>query len=235
MIKIIAINLLIALSCVQIMADDAQEVSQRYNVTSSSTYQQLSAAFQQATTDFSADTTDGTAMLALDVIYGWIPLNNRIELSYSYFMQKPETPFYLAGVEGISDALKKGATVSTQLKQDISDSIWQKLGTLQATEEVNRELANEGVIALLLLSDDRGLEAILTDTKYIKNLQAVDGWDKDSPETKFADLVTQYTALIGQKAGARERVAIYELARLRKVGGATEIISTNSVIDLSQF
>lgn len=235
MIKIIAINLLIALSCVQIMADDAQEVSQRYNVTSSSTYQQLSAAFQQATTDFSADTTDGTAMLALDVIYGWIPLNNRIELSYSYFMQQPETPFYLAGVEGISDALKKGATVSTQLKQDISDSIWQKLGTLQATEEVNRELANEGVIALLLLSDDRGLEAILTDTKYIKNLQAVDGWDKDSPETKFADLVTQYTALIGQKAGARERVAIYELARLRKVGGATEIISTNSVIDLSQF
>lgn len=235
MIKIIAINLLIALSCVQIMADDAQEVSQRYNVTSSSTYQQLSAAFQQATTDFSADTTDGTAMLALDVIYGWIPLNNRIELSYSYFMQQPETPFYLAGVEGISDALKKGATVSTQLKQDISDSIWQKLGTLQATEEVNRELANEGVIALLLLSDDRGLEAILTDTKYIKNLQAVDGWDKDSPETEFADLVTQYTALIGQKAGARERVAIYELARLRKVGGATEIISTNSVIDLSQF
>ncbi|MEX2579109.1 MAG: hypothetical protein WD342_08620 [Verrucomicrobiales bacterium] len=230
-----AIFLLVVPSCMQVMADDAQEVSQRYSVTSSSTYQQLSAAFQQATADFRADTTDGTGMLALDVIYGWIPLNNRIELSYSYFMQQPETPFYLAGVEGIADALKQGATASAQLKQDVSNSIWQKLGTLQTTEEVDKELANEGVIALLLLNDDRGLEAILTGTKYIENLQTVDSWNKDSPETKFTDLVTQYTALIGQKAGARERVALYELARLRKAGGATEIVSTNSVIDLSKF
>jgi hypothetical protein len=83
--------------------------------------------------------------------------------------------------------------------------------------------------------DDRGLEAILTDKDYIKNLQAVDQWNYESSMATFAALQQQYNNLIGQQPGARERAAIYELCRLRKAAGAAKIESTTSVINLSSF
>jgi len=212
-----------------------QATTQKYNVTSSSTYQQLFAAFQQATTDYTNNTSDATALVALEVIYGWVPLNERVKFNYDDINQESDNGLYLAGIIGCNEAIEAGATVDGTTKQALADNIWQKLTGLQPSNHDNQELANTAVITLLLLNDDRGLEAILTDTEYIKNLQATDGWDKDSPQTKFADLVTEHTALVGQEAGAREQAAIYELARLRKAGGATEIVSTNSVIDLSKF
>ncbi len=212
-----------------------QATTQKYSVTNSSNYQQLFAAFQQATADYTNDTTDATALVALEVIYGWVPLNERVKFNYDGIKQESENSLYLAGIIGCNEALNGGATVDSTTKQALANNIWQRLSGLQPTDEDNTELGKTAVSTLLLLNDDRGLEAILTDTEYIKNLQSTDGWDKDSSQTKFADLVTHYTALIGQEAGARELAAFYELMRLRKVAGATEIVSTNSVIDLSKF
>lgn len=232
---ITCLNLCFAMICSLFGNEFEQATTQKYSVTSSSTYQQLFAAFQQATTDCANNTSDAIALVALEVIYGWIPLNERVKFNYDDIKQEPDNGLYLAGIIGANEALESGATVDATTKQALADNIWQKLTGLQPGNDDNKELASSAVITLLLLNDDRGLEAILTKSEYIKNLQATDGWDKDSPETKFADLVTEHTALIGQEAGAREQAAIYELARLRKAGGATEIVSTNSVVDLSRF
>lgn len=99
--------------------------------------------------------------------------------------------------------------------------------------EFAKQFARDGVIALLYIEDDRGLEAILTDQEYIKNLQTVEKWDADSNVETFRLLKEKHEALIGQQPSARERAAIYELCELRKDSGAARIESTASVIDLS--
>lgn len=232
----LSVLILSALCVLSAWADPVAQVTQRYSVDSSSNYQQLSTAFQQAVTDFKNNSDDAIAFIATKVIYEeWVDESDKLQLINDHIIQQSEAGIFLAGIEGIIDELESNVVPNATLKQSFANGIWTYLTNLDTKIEINQRVASRSVVALLLLQDDRGLEAILTETEYIKNLQATDGWDKNSPQTKFADLVTQYTALVGQEAGAREQVAIYELARLRKVGGATEIVTNNSVINLSQF
>lgn len=220
--------------CAMTQDNPQQAVQTKYGVSSASNSVELQTALSQAISDLQANQNDATAFYALSVIYGWVPLSDRFKLNLDLFLQ-PQSAFFMGGVKGINEFLETGEFPEATLKQQISDALWTKLGGLEANGDANSDLARAAVEVLIKLKDDRGLEAILTDRSYVENLQAIDQWNDESPTTTFAELKQKYEGLIGQRPGARELAALYELCRLRKVSGVRKIQTTSSVIDLANF
>jgi hypothetical protein len=218
-----------------VKADPIQDAEQTYNFSASSTYEQLLTALSHAYPDFKANPENSVAMIAMSRIYSYVSSDKKIQLNYDYLLQQNDVAARKAAVQGINKYIDSGLTASQTVSLAIANKLWQDLSTLQPNSENTKIFARNAVTTLLLLLDDRGLEAILTDKDYIKNLQAVDQWNYESSMATFAALQQQYNNLIGQQPGARERAAIYELCRLRKAAGAAKIESTTSVINLSSF
>jgi hypothetical protein len=216
-------------------ADPIQDAEQTYSFNSSSTYQQLLTALGQAYPDFKANPENPTAMIAMNQIYAYVASDKKIQLNYDYLLQQSDVAAKKAAVQGINTYIDSGLSASPSVNQAIANKLWQDLASLQSNSDDAKAFARGGVNTLLLLLDDRGLEAILTDKAYIKNLQATDQWNDESPTATFAALKQKYDALIGLQPGARELAAIYELCRLRKVAGVPRIETTASVIDLANF
>lgn len=216
-------------------ANPIQDAEQTYSFNSSSNYQQLLTALGQAYPDFTANPKNPIAMIAMNQIYSYVDSDKKIELNYDFLLQQSDIVAKKAAVQGINKYIDSGLSASPSVNQAIANKLWQDLAGVQPNSDDAKVFARGGVTTLLLLLDDRGLEAILTDKAYIKNLQATDQWNDESPTATFAALKQQYDGLIGQQSGARELVAIYELCRLRKAAGVPRIETTASVIDLTNF
>lgn len=225
----------IVLAPLIVKADPIQDAEQAYSFNSSSTYQQLLTALGQAYPDFKANPENPIAMIAMNQIYAYVASDKKIQLNYDYLLQQSDITAKKAAIEGINKYIESGLSASQSVNQSIANKLWQDLATVQPNSDNAKAFARGAVTTLLLLLDDRGLEAVLTDKAYIKNLQATDQWNDESPTATFAALKQQYDGLIGRQPGARERAAIYELCRLRKVAGAPRIETTSSVINLENF
>lgn len=218
-----------------VKADPVQDAEQAYSFNSSSTYQQLLTALGQAYPDFKVNPENPIALIALNQIYTYVASDKKIELNYDYLLQQSDVAAKKAAVQGINQYIESGLSASQSVNQAIANKLWQDVASVQPNSDDAKAFARGAVATLLLIVDDRGLEAILTDNAYIENLQATDQWNDESPTATFAALKQQYEGLIGQEPGARERMVIYELCRLRKIAGASRIETTSSVINLANF
>jgi hypothetical protein len=216
---LVIVALLIAATAARAADDDMNKAFQRYGFNSNADYETLLRVIQEANADRIRDPKDVDARVAMATVGMLATPEQRLRLYSDFSLAQPDLALREEAALGIKQYLLSGGSISDSLKAQLATALCAALSCAQHSGRDASEFVRDGIDALLLLGDDRGLDAFLTNTEHVRNLKLKDHWQDDSPPETFDQLVAEYTSAAAPSRADQLTAAIYRLmARRRRAG-----------------
>lgn len=120
-------------------------------------------------------------------------LDKQIPLALDFSLVQADMVIRQMGARAIYLALIKGAQLDAARRQQTLSKLKTDLQTLTSPSREAFDFARYAAYALMLLSDDVGLDVFLTDSETLGTYRLKDNWQPDSAATTFQSLASQYT------------------------------------------
>lgn len=198
------------------MLNDPEQLEQKIE---KGNYSDLLTFVNNAYTESQSE-TDGLTQYAYLAVLAKASSDKQVRLAIDFSLTKSDLSLKALGAETITNAVLNGTTISSTQQEQAKAKLKSELQALSRKGQAAYDFAQNAASALIVLSDDAGLDVFLTDTKMVRSYSLKDNWTSTSPVSLFQTLKDNYTSQVTASGKNWDKImaATYELCRARRAG-----------------